>query len=181
MALFLQTGPEKTYAGCRFDMGQLPFAATPLPADVEPNVTIPARFLRLFENAARRGRSGQNSEPLRRFLLGPFRTEILWRGFAADETPIGLSKTGERKEENLMAEFTCASTRRSSNCSSPTTCKAPACLPVILAVTVLALAGCNANQGLNPSGQAKLGDIYPNYSSYDPIEYAQTSGFYGGR
>jgi hypothetical protein len=46
---------------------------------------------------------------------------------------------------------------------------------------VLALAGCNANQGVNPSGQAKLGDIYPNYSPYNPIQYAQTSGFYGGR
>jgi hypothetical protein len=54
-------------------------------------------------------------------------------------------------------------------------------LPVILAVTGLALAGCNANQGVNPSGQANLGNIYPNYSPYNPIQYAQTSGFYGGR
>jgi hypothetical protein len=53
--------------------------------------------------------------------------------------------------------------------------------PVILAVTVLALAGCNANQGLNPSGQANLAAIYPNYNPYNPSSYAQTSGFYGGR
>ena len=54
-------------------------------------------------------------------------------------------------------------------------------IPIILAFVAFALAGCNANQGVNPSGQAKLGDIYPNYSPYNPIQYAQTSGFYGGR
>ncbi|HEV3189725.1 MAG TPA: hypothetical protein VGY54_04465 [Polyangiaceae bacterium] len=46
---------------------------------------------------------------------------------------------------------------------------------------MLALAGCNANQGLNPSGQANLAAIYPNYNPYNPSSYAQTSGFYGGR
>ena len=80
-----------------------------------------------------------------------------------------------------MAELANASTRRSSNSSSPTARKAPAWLPVILAVTALALAGCNANQGVNPSGQANLANVYPNYSPYNPIQYAQTSGFYGGR
>jgi hypothetical protein len=80
-----------------------------------------------------------------------------------------------------VAEFAYASTRRSSNSSSPTGRKAPAWLPVILAVTALALAGCNANQGVNPSGQANLANVYPNYSPYNPIQYAQTSGFYGGR
>ena len=54
-------------------------------------------------------------------------------------------------------------------------------IPVILAVTAFALAGCNANQTLNPASQRALADIYPNYSPYNPIEYAQTSGFYGGR
>ena len=80
-----------------------------------------------------------------------------------------------------MAEFAYASTGRPSNSSSPTARKAPAWLPVILAVTALALAGCNANQGVNPSGQANLANVYPNYSPYNPIQYAQTSGFYGGR
>jgi hypothetical protein len=80
-----------------------------------------------------------------------------------------------------VAEFAYASTRWSSNSSSPTARKAPAWLPVILAVTALALAGCNANQGVNPSGQANLANVYPNYSPYNPIQYAQTSGFYGGR
>jgi hypothetical protein len=53
-------------------------------------------------------------------------------------------------------------------------------LAIIIAVTAFALAGCNANQTLNPSSQRALGDIYPNYSPYNPIEYAQTSGFYAG-
>jgi hypothetical protein len=81
-----------------------------------------------------------------------------------------------------MAEFACRSIRRSSDCSSPTTRKAPAWLPVMLAVTALALAGCNANQGVNPSGQADLSKVYyPYYNAYDPTKSAQTSGFYGGR
>jgi hypothetical protein len=54
-------------------------------------------------------------------------------------------------------------------------------IAVVLALAALALAGCNANQGVNPSSQRNLADIYPNYSPYNPIEYAQTSGFYGGR
>ena len=53
-------------------------------------------------------------------------------------------------------------------------------LAIILAVTAFALAGCNANQTLNPSSQRALGDIYSNYNLYNPIEYAQTSGSYGG-
>ena len=54
-------------------------------------------------------------------------------------------------------------------------------LPVILVAAAIALAGCNANQTVNPSGQRDLSAIYPNYNQYNPIEYGQTSGFYGGR
>ena len=54
-------------------------------------------------------------------------------------------------------------------------------LAMILAVTAFALAGCNANQGVNPSSQRILADTYANYTPYNPIQYAQTSGFYGGR
>jgi hypothetical protein len=98
-----------------------------------------------------------------------------------DETPIGLARVGGRKEENLMADLSSVPTRRSSNCSSPATWKAPARISLILAVTAFGLAGCNANQTIAPASQRALGDIYPNYSPYNPIEYAQTSGFYGGR
>jgi hypothetical protein len=49
------------------------------------------------------------------------------------------------------------------------------------ALAAFALVGCNANQGVNPSSQQNLAKIYPNYSASNPIQYAQTSGFYGGR
>ncbi|MBV8106593.1 MAG: hypothetical protein JO223_18580 [Hyphomicrobiales bacterium] len=75
--------------------------------------------------------------------------------------------------------------RRWSNCSSPTTWKAPAPIPVVLAAAAFALAGCNANQSVNVSSQrlsgVTAGSAFPNYNAYNPIEYAQTSGFYGGR
>ncbi len=54
-------------------------------------------------------------------------------------------------------------------------------IPVTLAMAAFALAGCNANQAPNPSSQRTLAEIYPNYTPYNPIQYAQTSGFYGGR
>jgi hypothetical protein len=55
-------------------------------------------------------------------------------------------------------------------------------LPILLAVAAFVLAGCNANQTPNASTYAStLGAIYPNYNQYNPIQYAQTSGFYGGR
>ncbi len=80
-----------------------------------------------------------------------------------------------------MADFSLVSTRLSSDCRSPTTGKAPVPIPIILAVTAFALAGCNANQTLNPSGQANLGAVYPSYNPDNPVSYAQTSGFYAGR
>jgi uncharacterized protein YcfL len=51
-------------------------------------------------------------------------------------------------------------------------------LPILLVVAALMLAGCNSNQTPSPS---TLAAIYPNYNQYNPIQYAQTSGFYGGR
>jgi hypothetical protein len=52
---------------------------------------------------------------------------------------------------------------------------------LVLAAVAFVLAGCNANQTLNASGQTNLGEIYPDYNPYDPSKYAQTSGFYAGR
>ncbi len=80
-----------------------------------------------------------------------------------------------------MADFSRVSTRPSSDGRSPTRWKAPVRIRVILTVAAFALAGCNANQTLNASGPKDLGAIYPNYNPYNPVEYAQTSGFYGGR
>jgi hypothetical protein len=40
----------------------------------------------------------------------------------------------------------------------------------------------NANQAINPSGQADLSKIYPGYNPYDPESYAQNhTGWGGGR
>jgi hypothetical protein len=49
---------------------------------------------------------------------------------------------------------------------------------ILFVVAAFELGGCNANQTPNAS---TLGAIYPNYNQYNPIQYAQTSGFYGGR
>jgi hypothetical protein len=43
---------------------------------------------------------------------------------------------------------------------------------IVVAVAASALAGCNANQAINPSGQADLSNIYPDYNSYNPDSYA---------
>jgi hypothetical protein len=64
---------------------------------------------------------------------------------------------------------------------SPLPPGAPMRIVIALATAALGLAGCNANQAPNPSRQAELGAIYPNYSPYNPIQYGQTSGFYAGR
>ena len=57
-------------------------------------------------------------------------------------------------------------------------------IPIILAVVALALAGCNANQAVNPSSRTAPGVVagpdFPGYNAYDPTKYAQTSGFYAG-
>jgi hypothetical protein len=79
------------------------------------------------------------------------------------------------------AKFSCASSGRSSNALSPAHGKASTQIVAVLALAGFALAGCNSSQGLNPTSQRTLAETYPNYSPYNPIEYAQTSGFYGGR
>jgi len=66
--------------------------------------------------------------------------------------------------------------------------EAPVRIP-ILAVAALALAGCNANHGVNPSSQTApgaapgvvAGPSFPNFNPWNPISYAQTSGVYIGR
>jgi hypothetical protein len=80
-----------------------------------------------------------------------------------------------------MADVCWVATGRPSDCSSRASWKAPGRIRVILAVAALALAGCNANQTPNPSGQAALSAVYPNYNPYNPIDYGQTSAFYAGR
>ena len=55
--------------------------------------------------------------------------------------------------------------------------------PVILAVAAFALAGCNANQAVNPSPQPPsqvFAGHYVDYNPYDPISYAQNNTGRGG-
>ena len=56
-------------------------------------------------------------------------------------------------------------------------------IPIILAVLALALAGCNANQGVNPSSQAgsqAWAGRYSDTNPYDPTSYAQNQTGRGG-
>ena len=48
-------------------------------------------------------------------------------------------------------------------------------IPIILAFVALALAGCNANQPINPSGQANVCANDPSCNPYNPSSYAQNN------
>jgi hypothetical protein len=52
-------------------------------------------------------------------------------------------------------------------------------LPILLAVAALALTGCNANETPNTSARTAYGA--GSTDNFNPINYAQTSGFYAGR
>jgi hypothetical protein len=82
-----------------------------------------------------------------------------------------------------MAELSSASTRRSCGGLSPLRWKAAMRFPVILAVAAFALAGCNANQAVDPSSQPPsqvFAGHYEDYNPYDPISYAQNNTGRGG-
>ena len=56
-------------------------------------------------------------------------------------------------------------------------------MAIVMAVAALALAGCNANQGVNPSSQSASGVFagrYVDYNPYNPISYAQNNTGRGG-
>ena len=48
-------------------------------------------------------------------------------------------------------------------------------IPILLAFVALALAGCNANQAINPSGQANNCANDPSCNPYNPSSYAQNN------
>ena len=55
---------------------------------------------------------------------------------------------------------------------------------IVVAVAALVVAGCNANQGVNPSSQTASGVFaghYSDYNPYNPISYAQNNTGRGGR
>jgi hypothetical protein len=83
-----------------------------------------------------------------------------------------------------MADFSCASTKRTSHWPAPMSWEAPVRFRVSVVVATLVLTGCNANQEVNPSSRTAPGVVagpdFPGYNAYDPTKYAQTSGFYSG-
>jgi len=57
-------------------------------------------------------------------------------------------------------------------------------IAIVVAVAALALAGCNANQEVNPSSQTAsqvFAGHYLDYNPYNPISYAQNNTGRGGR
>jgi len=68
---------------------------------------------------------------------------------------------------------------------SPATAGRPFLGLAVCLAMALAVAGCNASQGVDASSSAApkvtAGPYFPNYNPYNPVAYAQTSGIYGGR
>jgi hypothetical protein len=74
-----------------------------------------------------------------------------------------------------MADFSCASMKRTPHWPAPTSWEAPVRFRVSVVVAALALAGCNANQEVNPSGQANRCANDPSCNPYNPSSYAQNN------
>ena len=68
-----------------------------------------------------------------------------------------------------------ASTKRTCPWPAPMSWEAPVRFRVILAVAAFALAGCNANQAINPSGQADHCANDTGCNPYNPSSYAQNN------
>jgi hypothetical protein len=75
-----------------------------------------------------------------------------------------------------MADFSFASTKRTSHWPAPMSWEAPVRFRVSVVVAALVLSGCNANQEVHLSSQTTPGVISgPDYNPYDPISYAQNN------
>jgi hypothetical protein len=75
-----------------------------------------------------------------------------------------------------MADFSCASTKRTSHWPAPMSREAPVRFRVSVLVAALVLTGCNANQEVNLSSRAAPGVVAgPDYNPYNPISYAQNN------
>jgi hypothetical protein len=86
--------------------------------------------------------------------------------------------------DRVLADFSYASTYRTSRWPASMSRKAPVRFRVSVVVAALALTGCNANQEVNISSRAAPGIVAgPNYNPYNPISYAQnnTGNRSGGR
>ena len=77
-----------------------------------------------------------------------------------------------------MADFPCASTKRTSPRPASMGREAPVRFRVSVVVVALVVTGCNANQAINPSSQPPsqiFAGRYVDYNPYDPISYAQNN------
>jgi hypothetical protein len=72
------------------------------------------------------------------------------------------------------ADFAVKATNWSTHWPAPLSWEAPVRFRVILAAAAFALAGCNANQAINPCGRD------PDCNPYDPTSYAQNQTGIGG-
>jgi hypothetical protein len=86
-----------------------------------------------------------------------------------------LSDDERRGElENLMADFSCASTKRTSQ--APMSCEEPVRFRVSVVVAAVVLTGCNTNQEVNLSSRTAPGVVAgSDYNTYNPISYAQNN------
>jgi hypothetical protein len=73
---------------------------------------------------------------------------------------------------NLIAEHTKS---LYAPASSPWNWRTRMRIPIILAFVALVLSGCNANQAINPSGQANRCANDPSCNPYNPSSYAQNN------
>jgi hypothetical protein len=77
-----------------------------------------------------------------------------------------------------MADFSCASTKRTSHWPAPMSWEAPVRFRVSVVAATLLLTGCNANQAINPSSGRCANDA--GCDPYNPISYAQNNTGIGG-
>ena len=71
--------------------------------------------------------------------------------------------------ERVMADFHCASTKRTSHWPAPMSQEAPVRFRVSVVVAALILTGCNANQAINPSSQPPSQVFAGHYVDYNPL------------
>ena len=77
--------------------------------------------------------------------------------------------------ERVMADLCCASTKRTSHRPAPMSREALVRFRFSVLVGALVLTGCNANQEVNPSGQAGRCANDGRCDPYNPISYAQNN------
>jgi hypothetical protein len=89
--------------------------------------------------------------------------------------PALFNEIATQATERVMADFPCASTKRTSHWRAPMSREAPVRFCVSVVVSALLLTGCNANHAINPSGQADRCANDAGCDPYNPISYAQNN------